>query len=155
MKIKGIVMLFLVILSLNNDIIVYTADNLKCKIANQNNQAQYIKIYLKDLKIEDEKVKIDEDYIEFATLTFDVINTSLEPIELSQMDFEFYQSGNLKKTFVKTNEGIYGFLGRLDSGETKEVKICVELDNSKENLLLVIKKNNLNQDCIFENIDIF
>lgn len=154
MRIKCIIVFLLVILSLNSNIIAYTADNFQFQIANQDNQTQYIKVHLDDLKIENKKVKIDNKYLKYATLTFDIMNTSLEPIELSQMDFEFYQLGKYKKTFLNINEGIYGFLGILDSGESKKVKICIELDDKNESLLLVIKNTNLNQDCTFKNIDI-
>ncbi len=72
-------------------------------------------------------------------MTFNVINTSLEPLELSQIKYQFYQDNKLQDTFINKNQNIYGFLGKLNSGESKIIKICVSLDNMKEPIVLFDK----------------
>ncbi|WP_455541977.1 hypothetical protein [Intestinibacter sp.] len=105
------------------------------------NSTEQINISLKNIEVEQKNIEIDDNYNKFAILTFNVINTSLEPLELSQIKYEFYQHSKLQDTFINTEKGIYGFLGMLDSGESKIVKICVSLDNMKEPIVFLVNNN--------------
>ena len=46
-----------------------------------------------------------------------------------------------KAGFINKNQNIYGFLGKLNSGESKIIKICVSLDNMKEPIVLLINND--------------
>lgn len=145
MQIKKLSMFLLTVLFLNLNQSIYALD-----IENYNdtncleNSTQQINISLKDIELEQKNVEISDDYDKFAILTFNVINTSLEPLELSQIKYEFYQDNKLQDTFINTEQNIYGFLGKLDSGENKIVKICVSLENMKQPIVLFINNNTGN-----------
>ena len=73
-----------------------------------------------------------------AGLTFTVVNTSLKLLELSDIDYKFYQNNKLQDTFTNKKDNIYGFLGSLESGESKTIKICVSLENIKQPIVFLI-----------------
>ncbi|MBU5336679.1 hypothetical protein [Intestinibacter bartlettii] len=145
MRIKKLTIFLLTVLFLNLNQFIYALD-----IENYNdtncleNSTQQINISLKDIELEQKNVEISDDYDKFAILTFNVINTSLEPLELSQIKYEFYQDNKLQDTFINTEQDIYGFLGKLDSGENKIVKICVSLENMKQPIVLFINNDTGN-----------
>ena len=145
MRIKKLTIFLLTVLFLNLNQFIYALD-----IENYNdtncleNSTQQINISLKDIELEQKNVEISDDYDKFAILTFNVINTSLEPLELSQIKYEFYQDNKLQDTFINTEQDIYGFLGKVDSGENKIVKICVSLENMKQPIVLFINNDTGN-----------
>lgn len=142
MQTKKLALFLLTVLffSLNN--YIYALDEKDYNDANYlKNSTEQINISLKDIKLEQKNVDISNNYDKFAILTFNVINTSLEPLELSQIKYQFYQNNKLQDTFINTKQNIYGFLGKLDSGESKTIRICVSLDNMKEPIVLLINND--------------
>lgn len=136
----GLFLLIILLVSLNNSI--YALDEKDYNYTNYlKNSTEQINISLKDIELEQKNVEISDDYDKFAILTFNVINTSLEPLELSQIKYQFYQDNKLQDTFINKNQNIYGFLGKLNSGESKIIKICVSLDNMKEPIVLLINND--------------
>ena len=143
---KIIAMIFLCsVLCFNSNLFTYSTYAIdKDNIKDTNYFDRYteqINICLKDVEVKQEDIDISYDYDKFAILTFNVINTSLEPLELSQIKYQFYQDNKLQDTFINKNQNIYGFLGKLNSGESKIIKICVSLDNMKEPIVLLINND--------------
>ncbi|MFQ9286889.1 MAG: hypothetical protein ACLR3X_01630 [Intestinibacter bartlettii] len=62
----------------------------------------------------------------------------MKPLELSDIDYKFYQNNKLQETFTNKEDNIYGFLGSLESGEGKTIKICVSLENIKQPIVFLI-----------------
>ena len=140
---KTIAMIFLCsVLCFNSSLFTYAIDKDNIKDTNYfDRYTEQINICLKDVEVKQEDIDISYDYDKFAILTFNVINTSLEPLELSQIKYQFYQDNKLQDTFINKNQNIYGFLGKLNSGESKIIKICVSLDNMKEPIVLLINND--------------
>ena len=134
---KIIAMIFLCsVLCFNSNLFTYSTyaiDNDNIKDTNYfDRYTEQINICLKDVEVKQEDIDISYDYDKFAILTFNVINTSLEPLELSQIKYQFYQDNKLQDTFINKNQNIYGIVGKLNSGESKIIKICVSLENIKQ-----------------------
>lgn len=117
---------------------------------NKEDNPQELNIYVKDVKVKEQSNKTNSKFNEFAVITLNIINTSLEPIELSNLDFEFYQGNVEQETFIDTENNIYGFLGVLDSGENKTVKICVTLDNKKQAIKFLLKNDQTKDGYYFK-----
>ncbi len=84
----GLFLLIILLVSLNNSI--YALDEKDYNDTNYlKNSTEQINISLKDIELEQKNVEISDDYDKFAILTFNVINTSLEPLELSQIKYQF------------------------------------------------------------------
>ena len=137
---KIIAMIFLCsVLCFNSNLFTYAIDKDNIKDTNYfDRYTEQINICLKDVEVKQEDIDISDDYDKFAILTFNVINTSLEPLELSQIKYQFYQDNKLQDTFINKNQNIYGFLGKLNSGESKTIKICVSLENIKQPIVFLI-----------------
>ena len=140
---KTIAMIFLCsVLCFNSNLFTYAIDKDNIKDTNYfDRYTEQVNICVKDVEVKQEDIDISDDYDKFAILTFNVINTSLEPLELSQIKYQFYQDNKLQDTFINKNQNIYGFLGKLNSGESKIIKICVSLDNMKEPIVLLINND--------------
>ena len=140
---KIIAMIFLCsVLCFNSNLFTYAIDKDNIKDTNYfDRYTEQINICLKDVEVKQEDIDISDDYDKFAILTFTVVNTSLKPLELSDIDYKFYQNNKLQETFTNKNQNIYGFLGKLNSGESKIIKICVSLDNMKEPIVLLINND--------------
>ena len=133
----GLFLLIILLISLNNSI--YALDEKDYNDTNYlKNSTEQINISLKDIELEQKNVEISDDYDKFAILTFTVVNTSLKPLELSDIDYKFYQNNKLQETFTNKEDNIYGFLGSLESGESKTIKICVSLENIKQPIVFLI-----------------
>ena len=133
----GLFLLIILLVSLNNSI--YALDEKDYNDTNYlKNSTEQINISLKDIELEQKNVEISDDYDKFAILTFTVVNTSLKPLELSDIDYKFYQNNKLQDTFTNKEDNIYGFLGSLESGEGKTIKICVSLENIKQPIVFLI-----------------
>ena len=133
----GLFLLIILLVSLNNSI--YALDEKDYNDTNYlKNSTEQINISLKDIELEQKNVEISDDYDKFAILTFTVVNTSLKPLELSDIDYKFYQNNKLQETFTNKEDNIYGFLGSLESGESKTIKICVSLENIKQPIVFLI-----------------
>ena len=97
-----------------------------------------INVIIKDISIVAEKVKLRRDYDKYAIVTMEVYNTSLDYVDLSNINLKVYQDNNTLETFIKSNESEYvGFVGRLESGENKTIKVCIAVNNQKIPLKLV------------------
>ncbi len=140
---KIIAMIFLCsVLCFNSNLFTYSTYAIdKDNIKDTNYFDRYteqVNICLKDVEVKQEDIDISYDYDKFAILTFTVVNTSLKPLELSDIDYKFYQNNKLQETFTNKEDNIYGFLGSLESGESKTIKICVSLENIKQPIVFLI-----------------
>ena len=140
---KTIAMIFLCsVLCFNSNLFTYSTYAIdKDNIKDTNYFDRYteqINICLKDVEVKQEDIDISDDYDKFAILTFTLVNTSLKPLELSDIDYKFYQNNKLQETFTNKEDNIYGFLGSLESGESKTIKICVSLENIKQPIVFLI-----------------
>ena len=117
---KIIAMIFLCsVLCFNSNLFTYAIDKDNIKDTNYfDRYTEQINICVKDVEVKQEDIDISDDYDKFAILTFTVVNTSLKPLELSDIDYKFYQNNKLQETFTNKEDNIYGFLGSLESGET-------------------------------------
>ena len=137
---KTIAMIFLCsVLCFNSNLFTYAIDKDNIKDTNYfDRYTEQINICVKDVEVKQEDIDISDDYDKFAILTFTVVNTSLKPLELSDIDYKFYQNNKLQETFTNKEDNIYGFLGSLESGESKTIKICVSLENIKQSIVFLI-----------------
>ena len=138
---KIIAMIFLCsVLCFNSNLFTYSTYAIdKDNIKDTNYFDRYteqINICLKDVEVKQEDIDISYDYDKFAILTFTVVNTSLKPLELSDIDYKFYQNNKLQETFTNKEDNIYGFLGSL-----KKLYL-------KKNLCYISNNNN-NKCCVF------
>lgn len=137
---KTIAMIFLCsVLCFNSNLFTYAIDKDNIKDTNYfDRYTEQINICVKDVEVKQEDIDISDDYDKFAILTFTVVNTSLKLLELSDIDYKFYQNNKLQDTFTNKKDNIYGFLGSLESGESKTIKICVSLENIKQPIVFLI-----------------
>ena len=137
---KTIAMIFLCsVLCFNSNLFTYAIDKDNIKDTNYfDRYTEQINICVKDVEVKQEDIDISDDYDKFAILTFTVVNTSLKLLELSDIDYKFYQNNKLQDTFTNKKDNIYGFLGSLESGESKTIKICVSLKNIKLPIVFLI-----------------
>ena len=137
---KTIAMIFLCsVLCFNSNLFTYAIDKDNIKDTNYfDRYTEQINICVKDVEVKQEDIDISDDYDKFAILTFTVVNTSLKPLELSDIDYKFYQNNKLQDTFTNKKDNIYGFLGSLESGESKTIKICVSLENINHPIVYLI-----------------
>ena len=137
---KIIAMIFLCsVLCFNSNLFTYAIDKDNIKDTNYfDRYTEQINICVKDVEVKQEDIDISDDYDKFAILTFTVVNTSLKLLELSDIDYIFYQNNKLQDTFTTKKDNIYGFLGSLESGESKTIKICVSLENIKQPIVFLI-----------------
>lgn len=96
---------------------------------------QDLNIKLKDISLKENCFSLGEIYGGAAILTLEVENNDIAELELSNIDVYPYQNDVLTKCFVTTAKGdINGMVGYLKSGEKKDIKIGVAL-NDLENPL--------------------
>ena len=143
---KTIAMIFLCsVLCFNSNLFTYAIDKDNIKDTNYfDRYTEQINICVKDVEVKQEDIDISDDYDKFAILTFTVVNTSLKLLELSDIDYKFYQNNKLQDTFTNKKDNIYGFLGSLESGESKTIKICVSLENIKQPIVFLINNKCCN-----------
>ena len=87
-------------------------------------------------------INLDKKYYNYSIITINIKNTGLEYVELSNINYYLYQGNKKLETFVQSNDNYLGFVGMLSSGENKEVKICVALENIKEPLELTLENSS-------------
>lgn len=98
-----------------------------------------IKIEIKNIKTENHSISLDKIYEIYSIITMDVTNTGLDYVELSNINYSIYQGDKNLQTFIQTENKCLGFIGTLKSGETKEVKIGVVLEEKNIPLKLVFE----------------
>lgn len=98
-----------------------------------------IKIEIKNIKTENNAISLDKIYEIYSIITMDVTNTGLDYVELSNINYSIYQGDKNLQTFIQTENKCLGFIGTLKSGETKEVKIGVVLEEKNMPLKLVFE----------------
>lgn len=104
-------------------------------INNLNNKD--IKIKVTNIKIEEEKINVGELYNAFAIVTMDITNYGQNNVELANLNVYPYQGEKPTKYFVTTAENnINGFLGNLNTNESKTIKMGVTLHNIKDPIKL-------------------
>ena len=101
-----------------------------------------IKIEIKSMDIINKTINLDKKYYNYSIITINIKNTGLEYVELSNINYYLYQGNKKLETFVQSNDNYLGFVGMLSSGENKEVKICVALENIKEPLELTLENSS-------------
>ncbi|MEW9080036.1 hypothetical protein [Terrisporobacter glycolicus] len=146
-------------------IVVYTFNNVSYSI-NKNNQFQnslYVNnINDKDIKIEitnvetiNSAISLDEVYESYSIITMNISNTGLDIVELSNINYSVYQDNKKLQTFIQSQNKYLGFVGTLDSGEQKEVKIGVVLEEKNMPLKLVLENlSDSNKEKIIKVINI-
>lgn len=101
-----------------------------------------IKIEIKSMDIINKTINLDKKYYNYSIITINIKNMGLEYVELSNINYYLYQGNKKLETFVQSNDNYLGFVGMLSSGENKEVKICVALENIKEPLELTLENSS-------------
>lgn len=136
----------LMVLILNNNII-YSKNN--------SSEEQDIKIEVKDVEIINSTINLDKMYETYAIITMDISNISLDCIELSNINYNAYQGDKKLQTFIQTKNKYLGFIGELKSGESKEIKVGVTLEEKNTPLKLVFENwDNIKRGKITKVINI-
>lgn len=150
----SILILFTIIYTTSVSIGDYSYTNIdKIKDKTQYND---IKINVTDIDIIKEKINIGEIYESSAIISMKVKNHGKENIELSNLDIYPYQGSKPIKYFVSTSkEDIHGFIGNINSGETKDIKMGITLHNTNEPIKLEMKNiEDIKSEKIIHNINI-
>lgn len=117
---------------------------------NNNNDFQNV-LYInnindKDIKVEitnmetiNSAISLDEIYEVYSIITMDISNTGLDCVELSNINYSVYQGDKKLETFIQTQNECLGFVGTLESGERKQIKIGVALEEKNTPLKLVFE----------------
>ncbi|SCH38997.1 hypothetical protein [Romboutsia sp. 1001713B170207_170306_H8] len=128
-------------ISLSNVSISMNEDNNKITeynnvfINNLNNEN--IEVMVKDVSMFKERIDIGDIYDFYAIVTMSVENKGLYDIELCTIDIYPYQGNRETKYFVKTSDDdVKGFIGTVNKGEIKDIKVGVALYNKSENIKL-------------------
>ena len=117
---------------------------------NNNNDFQNVlhinNINDKDIKVEitnmetiNSAISLDEIYEVYSIITMDISNTGLDCVELSNINYSVYQGDKKLQTFIQIQNGCLGFVGTLESGERKQIKIGVALEEKNTPLKLVFE----------------
>lgn len=98
-----------------------------------------IKIEIADMEIINSAISLDEIYEVYSIITMDISNTGLDCVELSNINYSVYQHDKKLQTFIQTQNECLGFVGTLESGECKQIKIGVVLEEKNTPLKLVFE----------------
>lgn len=98
-----------------------------------------INIEIKNIDTINEVINLDETYDTYSIITMDINNRGLDYIELSNINYSIYQGNKKLETFIESQNKYLGFVGKLESGESKEVKIGVVLEEKNTPLKLVFE----------------
>lgn len=138
-KIVTSIFTVLITLGMYSTSICINKENKYCKDIWINNRSDDdIKIKVKDVEISEQAIKVNEEYKASAILTMNVENMGIDSVELSNIDIYPYQENKPIRYFVNTSkDNITGFIGNLQSGENKDIKIGLTLHNTNEKIKLV------------------
>lgn len=117
-------------------------NNLKKIIYVNNINEEDIKIQIINVETINSAINLDEIYEGYSIITLNVVNTGLDCIELSNIDYSFYQNNKKLETFIESENKFLGFVGTLESGEQKEVKIGLVLAEKNTPIKLFFKNLN-------------
>ncbi len=110
-----------------------------------NMNEENVNIEIKKIDLVDEPIEIGQVYDASAVMTINIKNNSYNNIELSNLNVYVYQKNQPTKYFVSTYENeINGFIGYIESGQDKDIKIGVTLHNKNDKVkieLLNIEKD--------------
>ncbi|MEG0855523.1 MAG: hypothetical protein RSG52_03490 [Terrisporobacter sp.] len=109
-----------------------------------------LNIRICESSVVNDKLKLDRVYNTYAIITMEIFNTGLEDIELSNINTYAYQDNKEIATFIKSeNDECLGFVGTLNSGESKIIKIGVGLHEKNIPLELVFENSPdlINNKC--------
>lgn len=98
-----------------------------------------IKIEISNVEIINNAISLDEIYEAHSIITMDITNTGLDCVELPNINYSIYQGDKKLQTFIQTQNECLGFVGILESGERKQIKIGVALEEKNTPLKLVFE----------------
>lgn len=98
-----------------------------------------IEIEITDMETINSTISLDEIYEVYSIITMDISNTGLDCVELSNINYSIYQGDKKLQTFIQTQNECLGFIGTLESGERKQIKIGVALEEKNTPLKLVFE----------------
>ena len=137
------IIILCVSLGLNNTSHTYNKNNnFKNFIYVNNINEKDIKIEITNIETINSAINLDEIYEAYSIITLDVVNTGLDHIELSSIDYSFYQNNKKLQTFIQSENECLGFVGTVESGERKKIKIGVLLAEKNTPIKLVFKNSN-------------
>ena len=98
-----------------------------------------IKIEIKNAETINSVINLDEIYKTYSIITMDITNTGLDYVELSNINCSIYQNDKKLQTFIQSDNEYLGFVGVLLSGDKKEIKIGVALEDRNSPLEIVFE----------------
>ncbi len=93
----------------------------------------------------DDCISLDKLYDSYFIISMDVSNLGLESVELSNINYDVYQDKDKLQTFIQSQDSNLGFVGTLKSGEIKNIKIGLIVENEDKPIQFILK-NISNQD---------
>lgn len=133
----------------------YSNNNLNESLNLNNTNDENVKIEIKNVEIINSAINLDEIYEAYSIITMNIVNTGLDYMELSNINYYFYQNHKKLQTFIQSENGYLGFVGTLESGEEKEIKIGVVLEEKNTPLKLVFENlNDINKEKVIKKINI-
>lgn len=148
MKIKLIISVLLITMLTSINVNAEKFDNYNLNNKNINEiiaNKHDLDINISNVEIVNHKIKLDKDYNSYAIITMDVFNTGLEEIELSNINTYVYQNHKLLPTFIKSEKDeCLGFVGMLNSGQCKNIKMCVGLEKNNRDIKMVFEDSRIN-----------
>ena len=137
------IIILCVYLGLNNTPHTYNKNNnFKNFIYVNNINEKDMKIEITNIETINSAINLDEIYEAYSIITLDVVNTGLDHIELSSIDYSFYQNNKKLQTFIQSENECLGFVGIVESGECKKIKIGILLAEKNTPIKLVFKNSN-------------
>lgn len=114
-------------------------NNLKNLLYVNNINDKDIKIEITDVETINSTISLDEIYETYSIITMDIFNAGLDSIELSNINYSIYQCNKKLQTFIESQNKYLGFIGTIESGQHKEIKIGVILEEKNAPLKLVFE----------------
>lgn len=129
--------------------------NFKKSISINNIDNKNIKIEIINIETINSAINLDEMYEAYSIITVDITNTGLEYLELANINYSIYQGDKKLQSFIQSQNEYLGFIGTLDSGEKKEIKLGVVLEEKNTPLKLVFENlGDINKEKIIKIINI-
>ena len=129
-----------VLCSLNNTSYCFNKNNnFKNLLYINNINDKDIKIEIANVETINSTISLDEIYEAYSIITMNITNTGLDHVELSNINYSIYQGDKKLQTFIQSQNKYLGFVGTLESGESKEIKIGVVLEEENASLKLVFE----------------
>lgn len=114
-------------------------NNLKNSLYLNNINDKDIKIEVNNIETINSAINLDEIYDTYSIIIMNITNTGLDYVELSNINYSIYQGNKKLNTFIDSKNKYLGFVGTLESGECKEIKIGVILEEKDTQLKLVFE----------------